>query len=207
MKRMIFNINTGANNSAMDFFEPKQPRLTKKGEIHSSDKSIEEQAELFKQSAALNSITGKVLIISLKINDAPIVHLEGNETDIINEFWNLQSQCDQFITFNGNRFDWPFIIQRSWILSVPVPILPDRPKRDTNYIDLMEVWTCSNYKEFISLHHLCKALRIDAGLKTTHPEISERFQWHYDNEHDKAVQYATDELTATELVYNIIARR
>lgn len=207
MKTMIFNINTGANDSAMNFFEPKQPRMTKKGEIHASDKSIEEQIETFKQNAALNALTGKVLVISLKINDAPIVHLEGNEADIIEEFWTLQSHCEQFITFNGNKFDWPFLIQRSWILGITLPILPDRPKKDSNYIDLMEVWACGNYKEFVSLTNLCKALSIEAGLKITSPEISERFQWFYENEHDKAIQYCADEITATELTFNKLVRR
>ncbi len=204
---MFLNINTGANERAEQYFEPKAPRITKEGKPHASDKSIDEQRATFLQDSALSAVTGRILVISLQIDDAPIIHLEGNEADIIDQFWSMIGHVDQFVTFDGTRFDWPYIIRRSWMLDIPVPILIDRPKKDSNFIDLLEVWRCGQHQEHISLTNLCKAMHVEAGLKITEPEISERFQWHYENNHPKALQYAGDEIIGTHSCFIKLLRR
>ena len=150
--------------------------------------------------ACLDPVTGKILVLHYQIDDSHTIWLDGDEKHIVKTFWCIQSNSNlhRFVTHNGNDFDWWFIILRSFILGISVPMFPyNRFKTDNNYVDLAEVWNLGRIysaKDCISLRHLCKIMNVPAGLKETHPEISENFEWNYFNNREQTLEYAADEV-------------
>ena len=198
MKTLYFNINTGANERALDFFTPKEPRRNKDGSKHASDKSVEEQQEAFMKNAALDAMTGKILVIHCwsTISDK-LYYYKGEEKGILNSFWTDYAGHERFVTHNGNAYDFPFIIRRSLMLGISVPMFPyDRFKHSDVHVDIAEIWnfgyvtpaTCE------SLRNVCKAMGVDAGLKETNPEISENFEHEFKTNRERTMQYAADEV-------------
>ena len=198
MKTLYFNINTGANERALDFFTAKEPRRNKDGSKHASDKSVEEQQEAFLKDAALSPLTGKILVLHcLSTISDNLYYYDGKEIDILYSFWTDYAVHERFVTHNGNSFDWPFIIRRSLMLGIEVPMFPyDRFKHSEVHVDLAEVWNFGWVKAetCISLRHLCRAMGVDAGLKDTNPEISENFEWEYEHNRERTMRYAADEV-------------
>ena len=198
MKTLYFNINTGSNENAKSFFTPKEPRRNKDGSKHASDKSTEEQYEAFLKDAALDPMTGKILVIHFWSNiNKELIYYIGDETGMLKSFWEVYTQHDRYVTHSGNAFDWPYIIRRSLMLGISVPMFPyDRFKTDVNYVDMAEIWNFGRVQSgtCVSLRNLCKAMGVDAGLKETNPEISENFEHELKNNYERTMQYAADEV-------------
>lgn len=81
--------------------------------------------------AALNPLTGEIIAIGLKGEGAARQILEGKEKEIIQLFWDAflnpahREQIFCFWSGTGSRtenFDVDYIIRRSWILGVKVPV-------------------------------------------------------------------------------------
>ena len=198
MKTLYFNINTGANENAKSFFTPKEPRRNKDGSKRASDKSVEEQYDAFLKDAALDPMTGKILVIHCWSNlSNEMVFYNNDEESIITAFWIDYAQHDRFVTHNGNNFDWPFIIRRSLMLGIEVPLFPyDRFKFSDVHVDMAEIWNFGRVQSgtCVSLRNLCKAMGVDAGLKETNPEISENFEHEFKTNYERTMQYAADEV-------------
>lgn len=70
------------------------------------------------------------------------------------------------IGFNIFSFDLPFLLHRSWLLGVDVPIAV-REQQPGGYarwhpcfVDLMRIWQCGNNHEYISLDRLAKLMGV-----------------------------------------------
>ncbi len=115
--------------------------------------------------AALDATLGRILVIGLLKNGAPLLLDDDDEAEKLSAFWyhlnNQFLQNGKIVTFCGHRFDLPFAARRSWALGVPLPywwsIDNGRPPR-THFIDLAEVWACGDRSETISLDRLGKFL-------------------------------------------------
>ncbi len=102
---------------------------------------------------------GRIFCISAAINDGPAECLNGEEKDILADFWELAKDADLFLGHNIFDFDLRFIYQRSIILGV-------RPTRDLSFAryrnnpiyDTMYEWSKWNMQDKISLDKLAKAL-------------------------------------------------
>jgi hypothetical protein len=67
----------------------------------------------------------------------------------------LNSACDEaIVTFNGHRFDLPYLIRRCWKLGVKISNTIQGPFRTPRFIDLYEQWQCFDRQESISLDKL-----------------------------------------------------
>lgn len=86
------------------------------------------------------------------------------EKEILEKFWQEIKNYNQFITFNGRKFDCPFIMLRSGALKV----LPSRnliPYRysDQEHIDLLDQLTFYDAFRKFSLDFYCKSFNLEAG--------------------------------------------
>ncbi len=123
-----------------------------------------------KRSAALKAEYGEVLAIGWKeilSGKQPVttIVMEKPEKKLLQEFWDVcdKSYHDQvkFVGFNIFAFDLPFLVRRSIINSVTVPmgLLPKNNRYwPDHFIDLMQRWQCGQYKDMISLDRFAKAL-------------------------------------------------
>jgi DNA polymerase elongation subunit (family B) len=109
--------------------------------------SIAEQKRDLQSKFALSPLTGKIILIgcltdvnpdkdvvkysivkySIDGKDVWYVPLEGDEIEILTNFWKLfhfQQLKDggDICTYNGKAFDLPFILHRSTILNIKLPI-------------------------------------------------------------------------------------
>lgn len=107
---------------------------------------------------------GQIACICYAVNDGPIQTLNGDEIEMLKNFWEVARDMDLFIGFNVMEFDLRFIYQRSIVLKVePTRELNfARYKKDPIY-DIMHEWKKWNMTASISLDTLAKIL----GLPTS----------------------------------------
>ncbi len=86
----------------------------------------------------------KVIVIGLKYNDE-LKLLTGNEKDILNEFWNfIRENNSTIVTHNGYSFDVPFIVARSIINNIEIPIIINTNPWNmlkSNHLDTMLIFS------------------------------------------------------------------
>lgn len=231
---IIFNINTGSNERAEQFIEPfdrdsvlvgditrlkeyKEADTTKKKEM--IDTKVNQQAAIYysdcKKDFALNGITGKVLMIhyyNSKFNEFNQDWLSDtrSEEDMIKNFWELASLCEsegyELVSYNGEGFDIPFLLQRSAILNIPIYPLYEGKWLKNWCRDMYKEWIIgrsyrkdSNVKISNGLNEVAYALgypkKLDKG-------ISRNFEKYFIQDIDMCLQYGKDEIEQTKLVYD-----
>lgn len=122
-------------------------------------KKIADSFDSFLMQTNFDGSFGRIFCISAAINDGPTECLNGDEKDILADFWELAKDADLFLGHNIFDFDLRFIYQRSIILGV-------RPTRDLSFAryrnnpiyDTMYEWSKWNMQDKISLDKLAKAL-------------------------------------------------
>lgn len=152
MSRVVFDIET-VGFPWDEFDEKQQEYLTKFAKS-------EEEVMAIKEKLGLHPMTGKVVTIAMynpdtkkgmvyfdSGNDTKYDHIEnnitfksGDEKYILESFWQDINKFDDFITFNGSRFDCPFMIMRSTILGIKCTrdLMPPRFEKKP-HIDLAKV--------------------------------------------------------------------
>lgn len=89
------------------------------------------------------------------------------EKEILERFWQEIKGYEQFITFNGRRFDCPFIMLRSAALKIrPTRNLIPYRYSDEEHVDLMDQLTFYGSFRTFPLAFYCKSL----GLENTKME-------------------------------------
>lgn len=129
--------------------------------------AITEAREAWLDGNALRSTTGKVCAIGMMDEQGgQKIYCRGPEfeTETISSLWSHLFTAEDsrvFITFFGNRFDWKFLIQRSWALGLDLPrwVIDDRGYLSSRFIDLAKIWSCGDPKETISLDRLSRYLK------------------------------------------------
>ena len=122
----------------------------------------------FKDKAALDATTGRVVAIGISGPSAPgIIDCDGDrefggEEHGLSLFWswvaeNIQ-QSRPMIGHNIFSFDLPFLCRRSFILGVPIPV-GVRQGRNWSplFLDTMIAWTFGKYSEYVGLDRLALA--------------------------------------------------
>lgn len=126
--------------------------------------SIASKRASFMERAALDALTGKVLVISAAIDDEDPKFLAGEESALVRNFLALAdsvlSQVGRLVGFNIRHFDLPFICRRAWILGWPVPatVKTAVAKRySEDIVDLLDEWLCGD-RDYTgqSLDNICK---------------------------------------------------
>ena len=121
-----------------------------------------DEPELIKK-LSLSAATAKIICLCYVIDppgDAPIQVLQGEETDIIRNFWKLAIDCNLFVGHNILDFDMRFLYQRSVIHQIkPLRDIPFARFRNAPIFDTMQEWSKWG-REHVSLDTLSKALSI-----------------------------------------------
>lgn len=129
--------------------------------------AIEESRQEWLSNNALRATTGTVVAIGwMDEQGGQRIYCHGPEEErsMIGTLWSHLFTAEDtrvFITFFGNRFDWRFLIQRSWKLGLDVPgwVIDDRGYLSHRFIDLAKIWSCGDPKETISLDRLSRYLQ------------------------------------------------
>ncbi len=86
------------------------------------------------------------------------------EKAILENFWQDIRHYQQFITFNGRKFDCPFIMLRSAILKVrPTRNLMPYRYSDSEHIDLLDQLTFYGAFRRFSLDFYCRTFKLDSA--------------------------------------------
>lgn len=158
---------TAAENAAQFIAEPKPPGSMKKAETIAAWEREEKPGLIAKalEEAALSPLTGRVLAIGV-LNDklggpaGPVLlHEYATERELLAAFWELYKStkypdeaAPQWVTFNGEGFDWPFLWKRSLINGLRPPrVFNARGYMLDHFIDLRRVWQCGDRQAHGSL--------------------------------------------------------
>jgi hypothetical protein len=201
--RIYFDIETGPTDSAAEFCEPVEAPSTYKDPVKIAEYVAKAKAAQL-DKAALSPVTGRVLAIGVMTDDqfTPWFY-EGPEDCLLRDFWKYYSstigtmKTAEWVGFNTHDFDWPFLVQRSWINKVvPSPIFqPNGRYLRDHLIDLRKVWQCGNRMAPGSLDTIARAMGL--GGKNGH---GSQFAQTYATDPKKAKEYLANDLYLTKAV-------
>jgi 3'-5' exonuclease len=121
-----------------------------------------EESEIIKK-LSLSAATARILCLAYAIepeSNSPVEVLQGEEPEIIRNFWRLASDCHLFVGHNILDFDLRFIYQRSVIHQIkPSREIPFARFRNNPVYDTMHEWSKWG-REHASLDLLARALGI-----------------------------------------------
>lgn len=111
---------------------------------------------------ALDPVLGRVLAVGVLVDGAFEFVGWPEERQLLRDTWHrlegMFRAGTKFVTFNGHRFDFPFLARRSWACGVAVPSWIPRDGRWPRhaFVDLLEVWQAGNRTESIGLDRLAR---------------------------------------------------
>jgi predicted PolB exonuclease-like 3'-5' exonuclease len=121
-----------------------------------------DEGEIIKR-LSLSAATARILCLAYALEppaDSSVTVLDGDEREIIQNFWKLATETNLFVGHNVLDFDLRFIYQRSVIHQIkPSREIPFARFRNSPIFDTMHEWSKWG-REHISLDLLSKALGI-----------------------------------------------
>ena len=121
-----------------------------------------DEGEVIKR-LSLSAATARILCLAYALEppaDSSVTVLDGDEREIIQNFWKLATETNLFVGHNVLDFDLRFIYQRSVIHQIkPSREIPFARFRNSPIFDTMHEWSKWG-REHISLDLLSKALGI-----------------------------------------------
>lgn len=209
MSNLILDIETGGAADAASLFNPDDVKLGNVKDPSKVEAKIEEAREAFVKKAALSAETGEVLAVGILDGDKELI-LVGHEKEILEATWGKISQQlmaqRNVVGHNLLGFDMPFLIRRSWVHGVHVPL--EIGKYGGKYVqwhsclrDTMLFWQLGGYQEFISLDKLGKTLGFGGKPDWfTGAMFAEYWRSGDQDKKDMAIAYLKRDLELTKLV-------
>ncbi len=200
MSVSLFDIETGPQ--ARELLERNMPEFSAPGGYKDPVKieaAIAEKRLEYFERAALCPTTGRVLAIGIiQEGEFTTIDCDQNEAEGLKTFWSMITNQgafdDNVIGFNSHGFDLPFLLRRGWKLGVKAPRTVRKGRYFTERsIDLMELWTCGNREQRISLDNLAKFLGV--GQKTG---SGADFAKLWESDRTKALEYLRNDLELTQ---------
>jgi 3'-5' exonuclease len=121
------------------------------------------------------------------------------EKDLLIKFWQIVSKYEKFVTYNGEGFDFPYLVIRSGINRVRIPF-EVKKYGNGNHIDLMN--KLGQNRRSYKLEFICKAF----GVKNPKAEgvhgddVGKLFKA---KKYNKIADYVSRDVVATNEVYKI----
>jgi len=160
-----------------------------------------DEAELIKK-LSLSAATAKIICLCYAVDppaDAPIQVLQGEEADIVRNFWKLALDCNLFVGHNILDFDLRFIYQRSVIHQVkPSRDIPFTRFRNAPIFDTMQEWSKWG-REHVSLDTLSKALGIPSPKENL--DGSKVYPYYRAGKLNEIVEYCKRDVDSVRQVY------
>lgn len=151
--------------------------------------------------ALLNAETARVAAIGYYDADTDryIIAADKDDAGILRQFWDafliVHAAGGSMIGFNSHGFDLPFLMRRSWTHGIAVPrtvtTLGGRYFCDT-FVDLMALWKCGSYRDFISLDALSRYLGVGSKVGS-----GEQFYKLWNKDRKAAVEYLVNDVRIT----------
>lgn len=160
---------------------------------------IENKKAVIIEKAALKATRGKIIALGLSIDDATTI-ITDEKTGLDTLWAAFLMNPAHLITFNGLNFDLPYCVQRSMMLGIKVPANV-RPlflsKYKDHHVDLMQLYTCGVYGEYVSLKELCIAF----GIEPPKGDGADVPRLYAEDKIDEIVAHCRDDLRATKELY------
>jgi len=154
----------------------------------------------FKEKAALDAMTGRVVAIGYAMPTGPdckvFLHY-GTEEDLLANFWEtVTSPCLKSAAgHNIAGFDLPFLIKRSWIHQMtPPPCINQYGRVEPPFKDTMTTWQCGNRGSFAKLDRIAAAMGIPGKLDGV---TGDQFAQLLEDDKETADKYLTADVVAT----------
>jgi hypothetical protein len=152
-------------------FDPAEVKVGNLGPEKAAQKILEAQQRHWKEfhdNAALDPLTGQVVVIGLFNADSDefsVLGQDGDEARMLREFWERcrgeQGRLHQLVGFNICAFDLPFLFRRSWKHRVPVPFGYRRGRYwSDQVVDLREIWQAGDRQARGSLDSIARHLGV-----------------------------------------------
>jgi len=187
----VFDLETIPDESKIDIFPLKlNTRLVDPQKI-AEDKTKKEATR--DKDMGLDPNFGKICCCSFRDKDKTSTLLSESESELIMEIWNVLANYQQFVTFDGNRFDVPFLIKRSWLLDIYPTVKIDNKKYYTgNHLDLRVI--LNNWNDYATgtLDFYCQ-LKLGRG-KAGGMDGSMVYPLWQERKLEKIKEYSTDEI-------------
>ena len=159
------------------------------------------EADLIKK-LSLSAVTAKIICLCYAIEPSvsgTVEVLQGEETDIIKNFWKLAADCNLFVGHNVLDFDLRFIYQRSVIHQIkPSRDIPFTRFRNAPIYDTMQEWSLWG-REHASLDLLSKALGIPSPKENL--DGSKVYTYYRAGKITEIVEYCKRDVDAVRQVY------
>lgn len=145
---------------------------------------------------------GVVLIVSDKkfslTNENFECKIFSQEIELLKAFWEIAQKYENFVSYNGEGFDFPYLIIRSGIMRVRVPI--EMKRYNDNQIDLMNKIKQNNHS--FKLEFLCRAFGIE-DPKRKGVDGEEVDKLYKTGKHQEIADYSVRDVIATSELYKI----
>lgn len=211
--KLVLDIETaGALRPEMEAFliENVKPNAGLKDPIKIVQDIADKKAAIV-EKAALKATRGKIIALGTCVYDDHSgvwsdPHVFTNEAESLTILWEFFSNptTRTLITYNGLNFDLPYCIQRSMMLGIKVPANV-RPlflnKYKDHHVDLMQLWTCGVYGEYVTLKELCIAF----GIEPPKGDGGEVPRLYAEGKMDEIVAHCREDLRATKELYERMA--
>lgn len=213
MNPIIFDVETAPlpEVELAALVPPFDPAEVRTGNLKDPDKIAAKLAEAeanhrrdFFDRAALDPLTGRVLVIGL-LDQGGIRILDAeDEAELLRQFWNVcrgdMERVNQMVGFNTHLFDLPFLIRRSWKHRVSVPFGVRRGRYwGDEMVDLRDAWQLGDRQARGSLDTIAKHL----GVGAKNGEGKE-FAKLWQSDRDKAVEYLRNDLELTAKIAEVL---
>jgi len=159
--------------------------------------------KITKDIRSLDPTYSKIVMICVKVDDE-IKVFSGEERKLLEEFWKfleVHKDC-VFVTYNGYKFDIPFLIIRSCINNVKIPVNINRNKwnmEKSNHFDVMLFF--SQNETFINPNLTVLANMFDIEIKGERFEGKEIEKFYYNNELEKIEEHCRQDIEILEGVF------
>lgn len=200
MKRLFFDIETlpAAEEKHSVIKEIYERKAQKK-------RGMVKEFEEFLEDTVFSGTFGRILCISLAINEEPVQCLRGEEADILKRFWVIARDVDLFVGHNIFDFDMRFLYQRSIVHRVrPTQDIPFVRYRNAPMYDIMHEWTKWNPKGWVTLDELARSLGIKSS-KEGELDGSKVFEFYKNGKLDEIYDYCNADVEVTRAIYKRMA--
>lgn len=203
--KITFDIETGPLPASV-LIERFNPTFEAAKNIKDPDKiaaDIAAKKAEWLDKSALHAERGEILAIGYKVNDQPIEIIEGEEPGLLIAWLSVMNnrKSHVFHGFNILDFDLPFIRRRCVINGIRFPFYDSgdkwKPWKVATY-DAMKDWCFGNYREFVSLNTVARALGV--GVKNGSGDM---FHELYKTDKEKARDYLRNDV---QLTYDVCER-
>lgn len=179
-EKFMPDFNLSFDPSSVKYGNTKDP-VKRAAKLEESEAAFYEaqrkEKEKWLEGLALNAMTGRVICIKYWVPESLTGNLnilvsgyhrdELDERLMLERFWTIfcasRPDASYMVGWNCYSFDLKFLYQRSLMLGIKVPINPlDRHWYKQMCIDLMEVWSSYQYRDFTSLKNCALALGFES---------------------------------------------